>query len=433
MRVSSGHRSHVWSLGLVGFLGVAACAAAGCSGDDSNGGTPTPDAGPDKDGTTSHDGDTTDTSVADSSDGATTGDANDAGIDTGPPFDCTTDTPDAGGGAVQLPTDLRCTGLYSVWATKTVAADARPYAPGYPLWSDGAIKSRWIHLPAGAKIDATDPNEWTFPVGTKLWKEFALGGKRIETRLFQKVADGTWARTTYQWSADESAATRLDTGFGGPPADAGLIDDGGGAVDASATYEIPSAAKCDSCHNGRLDKVLGFEAVNLGAAAATGVTLGVLKTEGLLVTADGGASPLPATLTIPEDGTGKGREAIGWLHSNCGIVCHNANPGAGCSFNSMRLRVNVAELVLTDGGTPTLQALQAYTTTHDVAASTGLGDPANFPYSRIAHGNPTKSLARYLTGRRTTTELYGQMPPLDSHVVDVADVANLNAWIVAMP
>ncbi len=423
----SSRRLGVW---IVAVLAVGGGAVVGCSGDDTNGGGPT-DGGADQDATTEGGGDSgSDTSTPDTSPGT---DASDAGKDSGPPFDCTKDTPDAGdGGPFQLPTDLRCTGLYSDWASKTVAADARPYAPAYPLWSDGAIKSRWIHLPTGTKIDATDPNEWTFPVGTKLWKEFVVAGKRIETRLYQKNGDGDWARTTYQWSTDESAATRLDTGFGGPPADAGVIDDGGGA-DASTYYEIPSVQKCDNCHNGRLDKVLGFDAVNLGGAAATGVTLTVLKSEGLLVVADGGASPLPATLTIPDDGTGKGKDAAGWLHSNCGVVCHNANPSAACNFISMRLRVGVEELVLPDGGTPTLQAMQLYTTTHDVPASTALGDPAFKPYNRITHGNPSKSLLRYLVGRRTGNEINGQMPPIDSHTVDVADVANLNAWITAMP
>ncbi len=433
-------RSRRFGFLVAGVLAAGASAAAGCSGDDT-GGASQGDAG----GTDAAADTTTDATIdatTDTGGGADTGardtgtgdggggDANDAGIDSGPPFDCTNNSPD-GGGTFQLPNDLRCTGLYSDWASKTVAADARPYAPAYPLWSDGAVKSRWIHLPPGAKIDATDPNEWTFPVGTKLWKEFVVGGKRIETRLYQKVGDADWSRTTYQWSADESAAKRLDTGFGGPPADAGVIDDGGGA-DAATYYEIPSVAKCDGCHSGRLDKVLGFEAVNLGGAAATGVTLAVLKSEGLLVVGDGGASPLPATLTIPDDSTGKGAASVGWLHSNCGIACHNANPTAGCTFNSMRLRVEVEELLPSGGGAPTLQAMQTYVTTHDVAASTTLGNPA-ITYNRITHGDPSKSLIRYLIGRRVTNEVYGQMPPIDSHTVDVADVANLNAWITLMP
>ena len=36
------------------------------------------------------------------------------------------------------PATLRDTGLYSDWATKTVARDNLPFSPQYPLWSDGA-------------------------------------------------------------------------------------------------------------------------------------------------------------------------------------------------------------------------------------------------------------------------------------------------------
>ena len=61
-----------------------------------------------------------------------------------------------------------------------------PYTPSTPLWSDGAQKQRWIELPPNTQIDISNPNEWTFPVGTKLFKEFRVNGKRVETRMFQK-------------------------------------------------------------------------------------------------------------------------------------------------------------------------------------------------------------------------------------------------------
>lgn len=31
-------------------------------------------------------------------------------------------------------------------------------------------KQRWISLPEGEVIDNSDPNEWIFPIGTKVWK-----------------------------------------------------------------------------------------------------------------------------------------------------------------------------------------------------------------------------------------------------------------------
>src|ERR1043165_6412078 len=56
------------------------------------------------------------------------------------------------------------------------------FSPQYPLWSDGAHKRRWIYLPPGTAIDASRLDAWEFPIGTRLWKEFSLGGP-IETRF----------------------------------------------------------------------------------------------------------------------------------------------------------------------------------------------------------------------------------------------------------
>src|SRR5438034_672761 len=51
--------------------------------------------------------------------------------------------------SIALPSELRCTGLYSDFAAKTIAPDAREFAPAYPLWSDGATKRRFLLLPTG--------------------------------------------------------------------------------------------------------------------------------------------------------------------------------------------------------------------------------------------------------------------------------------------
>ena len=59
------------------------------------------------------------------------------------------------------PATLRGTGLYSDWATKTIARDNLPFSPQYPLWSDGAKKSRWVRIPKGTFIDASNPVSYT--------------------------------------------------------------------------------------------------------------------------------------------------------------------------------------------------------------------------------------------------------------------------------
>jgi hypothetical protein len=372
----------------------------------------------------------------------------DATVDAGPPpFDCDGDVPEAGpDGGAQAPSHLECTGLYGDFSAKSIDPSNKQYTPGLALWSDGAIKTRWVHLPAGQTIDVSDPDEWQFPVGTKFFKEFVVGGKRVETRMWWKVGMAhDWVRVTYQWSADgTTTATRLDTGFGGPPPDAGgatgVIDDGttDGGLDGATNYEIPSVQKCAFCHDGRADKILGFEAVTLGVSGASGVTLRSLESDGLLAMADGGVTTLPDTLTIPEDGTGLAAEALGWLHANCGVACHNPqNLVRGVCPSTMYLRLGVNELAPPDGGTATVRALEAYTTTVGVPALLGalLGDPEAGPYDRIKSGVPSQSLVRYLPGRRVVppAPTFGQMCPYDSHVVDVADIKKLNDWILGGP
>ena len=97
--------------------------------------------------------------------------------------------PAAAVSALEPPASLRETGLYSDWAAKTVDLGNLRYTPQYPLWSDGAVKPRSIQIPAGQFVDASDPDSWEFPVGTKLWKEFRIGGRRVETRYVERSHD----------------------------------------------------------------------------------------------------------------------------------------------------------------------------------------------------------------------------------------------------
>src|SRR5262245_53854204 len=39
------------------------------------------------------------------------------------------------------------------------------YTPQYPLWTDGAAKRRWLRLPPGEAVDASDPDHFDFPPG----------------------------------------------------------------------------------------------------------------------------------------------------------------------------------------------------------------------------------------------------------------------------
>src|SRR6187551_3736871 len=119
----------------------------------------------------------------------------------------------SGGGTStgSLPSLLSETGLFA-GADETLEEGVFAFTPQFELWSDGADKRRWIWLPPDTQIDSSDMDAWVFPHGTKLWKEFSRDGVRVETRLIQKSATGSWSMVAYQWRADLSDAEAVPDG-----------------------------------------------------------------------------------------------------------------------------------------------------------------------------------------------------------------------------
>ncbi len=300
------------------------------------------------------------------------------------------------------PDDLRCTGLYADFDKKALSPRAREFAPAVTFWSDGAEKLRWIDLPDGAQIDSASMDEWKYPVGTKVWKEFKMAGRRVETRFMQKTSATHWVQAAYVWSADETTATRQTDGA--------TVDLGGGK-----DYVVPKSSECDDCHKGRKDKLLGFEPVSLGQPKATGLTLGALAAEGRLT-----APPAKTTVTIPDDGTGHGADALAWIHVNCGTSCHTGTSIGTAYGTGMQLRIGWDELV---GKPPAEWAVVKSTVGVPVRSPTWAGE------DRIVPGDPKSSVVLELLGQRGAQ----QMPPIATRVVDDAGKAAVEAWIAAMP
>jgi hypothetical protein len=180
-------------------------------------------------------------------------------------------------------------------------------------------------------------------------------------------------------------------------------------------YEIPTQSACDNCHNGRMDGVLGFEAVSLSTPGATPLTLGKLATLGWITEAP------DAAIVIPGDAVDVA--ALGYLHANCGISCHNA--GWGEAYNTgFHMRLDVATLA-------TVQSTDTWTT--------GVNQPTRFFVEpgqtttlRFAPYDAGASCAYYRPSLRDgvngTTSGY-QMPPIATHKVDEAGVALIAQWI----
>jgi glucose/arabinose dehydrogenase len=87
-----------------------------------------------------------------------------------------------------------------------------PYDINAPFWSDGAAKDRHIGLPNGTTITRTLNDDWEFPNGTVIVKNFRLNGNLIETRHLMRHPDGVWAGYTYEWNVQQTEATRVQGG-----------------------------------------------------------------------------------------------------------------------------------------------------------------------------------------------------------------------------
>lgn len=231
------------------------------------------------------------------------------------------------------PTLLSETGLYSDLGNRIIAAGVLEYAPRWELWSDDAAKRRWIALPPGTQIDSADMDHWSFPIGTKLWKEFRRGGRLIETRLLQKIGPSNdwadWFAVSFQWNAGETEAMAVP----------------GGVIDEAGHDDIPARSDCRKCHvNTRVPSVIiGFSALQLdtpppGSGFATLQTL----VDGDLLTVD---PPAPATAggpSFPLPAGDVARDALGYLHANCGN-CHNAASDVQPTV-TLQLRLTTAAL-----------------------------------------------------------------------------------------
>jgi hypothetical protein len=295
-----------------------------------------------------------------------------------------------------LPAELSLAGLYRDPALRTVRDDALAYEPAFALWSDGADKKRWLLLPAGARIDTSNMNDWSFPVGTKLFKEFSRNGVRLETRLLVKRGTGArdWASASYVWQADQS--------------DARLAPEG--ALDILGTqHDAPAAKKCGGCHAGRGSYVLGFSAVQLANVdAAAPASLSSIAAAGLLTHPP---SELH-TLTLPPTE----RAALGYMHANCGS-CHNQQRPVQTGPRCYDPRREI------DLWLPYTEDTQ-----NDQAARAAI--VATVVPDFVRPGEPEAGRLMRLVRRREGILLH--MPPLATERRDEQGEATLRAWIAAL-
>jgi len=307
--------------------------------------------------------------------------------------------------ATEPPATLAATGLYSDFAARVIAPDVLAFEPQYPLWTDGAAKSRWIRLPAGTWIDASDPDHFVFPVGTRLWKEFALE-RAVETRMTWLAEDG-WHFATYAWSADGKEA-RLAPAEGVKHA----------AESAPGVpYDIPSTVDCRACHDASAKHVLGFDALQLSEdrdplaphahdPAEDAVSLRELAERGLV---RGLPQQIIDTPPRIEAATPRERAALGYLSSNCG-TCHTSE-GQLASLE-LDLSYSLAR------GSAALETT--------VERASRFRWPTDCDAQRIDLDAPKASV---LVRRMASRQPLAQMPPLGTRARDTEALQLVTDWI----
>jgi Planctomycete cytochrome C len=276
------------------------------------------------------------------------------------------------------------------------------FAPQYPLWSDGADKSRFIALPAGTTIDATNPDAWDFPRGAKLWKTFLHAGRPVETRFIERAADGRWRFAAYVWSADGREA-ELAPARGTVIA---LRDAPGGR------YAVPSRADCLACHGGAAAPVLGFAALQLSRSRASKPITGEVDLRALIER--GLVRHLRADITAPRiaGATPLERAALGTLHGNCAHCHHAAGGQVPVTLNLMQ---RVAD--------PAQSAADVLRSLLDAPTRYQQGESAAFA---IVPGDADRSA---LLQRMRARDGRTQMPPLGTDHPDARALALLARWI----
>ena len=293
-----------------------------------------------------------------------------------------------------------------------------PYEVSAKLFSDYAIKSRFVVLPKGEQILYQSNEEFIYPVGSTLIKSFYYPTdirypekniRLMETRLLINTPEG-WIGYPYVWNKTQTeafleiAGERLDVSF---------INSQGNKE--SFNYSVPNFNQCKGCHvNQNKMKPIGTKArlLNHNYEYPEG-SMNQLKKWSILDMINN----LPEISTIshtpnyndPNDGTLEER-ARGWIDINC-AHCHRL----GAPGETSGLFLNIEEKNKT--------RLGIYKP--PVAAGRATG---NLKYT-ISPGSPEKSI---MIKRMLSKDPGIMMPELGRKLVHKEGVELVSQWIKNM-
>ncbi len=335
--------------------------------------------------------------------------------------------------APKFPRKLSETGLFTSTKALKPAVGLIPYSVNAELWSDGAIKERYLAIPGAGQIEyntVTYPQPapgaipgWRFPDDTVMVKTFSLelepgnpkSRRRLETRLLhaqrypgtEEVGDQVWSGYVYVWNEEQTDAELLD---------ARGLDQGFTIKDPKApggtrqqVWHYPSRTECTMCHTVTAKYALGVNTQQMNRDHDYGGVianqLATLEHLGLF-TKPLPASPdkLPRVVDYHDRTQPLDARARAYLHANCSH-CHRKWGGGNAEFQLL------ANLPLGETGTINTRPGQG---TFD------LNDPRI-----LVPGDSERSLLYQRMNRRGL----GQMPHIASNVVDAEGVELVREWI----
>ena len=297
-----------------------------------------------------------------------------------------------------FPRLLSETGCVDPSDPKQIAPGVIPYAVNSQLWSDGALKRRWMALPDGSQIQIGPDGDWDLPIGTVLIKEFSDAGVPFETRLLIRHDDGGWEGYSYEWNDDRTDAELLSSG---------KIKQ----ISNDLIWIFPSRAQCVQCHTSAAGDSLGLENIQLNGEftyPSTGRTANQLVTLEHIGLFQGGLPARPEALQalsdISDASTPTTLRSRSYLHANCSF-CHRLGGPAPATLDFRY------QLAIND-----LRACNELPQNGDL----GVSD------ARLLHpGDISKSIISL----RMRALDSNRMPPLATMVVDTTAAAAIDNWI----
>lgn len=306
-----------------------------------------------------------------------------------------------------------------------------PYELNTALYSDGALKFRYVYIPTGQQAQYRDETVFEFPVGTVLIKTFAFAAdmrrptenvRFLETRLLIRRAEG-WVAYPYVWNDAQTEARLSPIGANVPVS---FTNEEGQAI--ALDWAVPNRNQCKACHDlgGELTPI-GPSARNLNRTSdgeafspwngpqiprsePTLVNqIETWTTNGLLTGAPQGAAA-PSVPNAFDPRAPLELRARAYLDVNC-AHCHN--PQGPAHTSGLDLRWSQQQPIAWGVGK------------RPVAAGRG---SAGFEFA-IEPGHPERSI---LLHRMRSTDPGVMMPELGRQLVDDRGTAVIEEWIARM-